>query len=57
MKMVECMEDETPTHPKGEIGSKVTQKMKLAQVMEARVTINVSGAKESSSLQMTRKNR
>ncbi len=51
------MEDETPTHPKGEIGSKVTQKMKLAQVMEARVTINVSGAKESSSLQMTRKNR
>ncbi len=26
MKMVECMEDETPTHRKGEIGSEVTQK-------------------------------
>jgi hypothetical protein len=26
MKMVECMEDETPMHPKGEIESGVTQK-------------------------------
>jgi hypothetical protein len=26
MKMVECVEDETPTCPKGEIGSGVTQK-------------------------------
>jgi hypothetical protein len=26
MKMVECMEDEVPTCPKGEIKSKVTQK-------------------------------
>lgn len=26
MKMVECMEDESPLHLKGEIGSKVTQK-------------------------------
>ncbi len=26
MKMVECMQDETPTQPKGETGSKVIQK-------------------------------
>jgi hypothetical protein len=29
MKMVECMEDETPTQPKGETGNRVIQKNQI----------------------------
>jgi hypothetical protein len=45
MKMVECMEDEAPTSPKGEIEKESPRIIKSAQAMGATVTTNKSGAK------------
>jgi hypothetical protein len=47
MKMVECMEDEAPISPKGEIEKESPRRIKSAQVMGAMVTTNESGAKVS----------
>ncbi len=49
MKMVECMEDEALTHPKGETRSGVTQ------AVAARVVRNKSGVKVSRGLKIIKR--
>jgi len=53
MKMGECMEEEGPLRPKGEIGSGITQKQHVDQIVKAMTKISTSGANVSQGLTMT----
>jgi hypothetical protein len=55
MKMMECVNDEVPTHPKGETGNRVTQKNQVGPSNGKNGSNNINGTKENLGLQMTRK--